>query len=101
MKSVVRAMIVVSSISSVVMLSGCGAGSSQQSLVRPTITTASVPNGMLDAPYVGTIQAKGGVAPFTWTVSAGALPHNLVLSGSTTNTVTISGTPDKIGRAHV
>jgi putative Ig domain-containing protein len=39
-------------------------------------------------------QASGGVAPFTWTVSAGALPHNVVLSNSTTNTVTISGTPD-------
>lgn len=94
MKSIVRAMIVVSCLISVVMLSGCGAGSSQQLLLGPTITTASVPNGMLDTPYVETIQASGGVAPFTWTVSAGTLPHNLALSGSTTNTVTISGTPD-------
>lgn len=47
MKSIVRAMIVVSCLISVVMLSGCGAGASQQSLQRPTITTASVPNGML------------------------------------------------------
>ena len=94
MKSVVRWMIIVSYLVSVVTLSGCGAGSSQQSPSAPAITTTSVPNGMLDAPYVETIQASGGVAPFTWTVSIGALPHNLTLSASTTNTVTISGTPD-------
>jgi hypothetical protein len=94
MKSILRAMIVVPWLLSVATLSGCGARSSLQSLQMPTITTASVPNGMLDAPYVETIQASGGVAPFAWTVSVGALPHNLTLSSSTTNTVTISGTPD-------
>jgi hypothetical protein len=95
MKSVVRAMIFVVCFTSVVMLSGCGGGSSLQSpLGGPTITTASVPDGTLDAPYSHTIQATGGVAPFTWTVSVGALPHNLTLSASATNTATISGTPD-------
>jgi hypothetical protein len=94
MNFIVRKMIVVSCLISVVTLAGCGAGSSQQSIGGPTITTASVPNGMLDAPYLDTIQASGGVAPFTWTVSVGALPHNLTLSGSTTNIATISGTPD-------
>ncbi len=94
MKSILRAMIVVPWLLSVAMLSGCGARSSLQSLQMPTITTASLPNGMLDAPYVETIQASGGVAPFAWTVSVGALPHNLTLSASTTNAVTISGTPD-------
>lgn len=96
MKSPARAMIVASCLISLVMLSGCGAGSSQQSIQRPIITTVSVPNGILDAPYVETIQASCGVAPFTWRLSAGALPHNLTLSGSTTNTVTISGTPDTV-----
>ena len=94
MKSILRAMIVVPWLLSVATLTGCGARSSLQSLQMPTITTASVPNGMLDAPYVETIQASGGVAPFAWTVSVGALPHNLTLSSSATNTVTISGTPD-------
>ena len=58
------------------------------------ITTASVPNGTSEVTYSQTIQATGGVAPFTWTVSVGTLPHNLALSSSATNTVTISGTPD-------
>lgn len=75
------------------LLIGCGGGSSQAPPLL-TITTASLPNGTSELPYNQTIQASGGVAPFTWTVSAGALPHNLALSSSTLNTVTISGTPD-------
>ena len=96
MKSAMRAMMVASCLVSLVMLSGCGVGTSQQPVQRPTITTVSVPNGVMDVPYLEEIQASGGVAPFTWTVSAGALPHNLILGGSTTNTVTISGTPDTV-----
>jgi trimeric autotransporter adhesin len=73
------------------LLSGCGGGRSSPPL---TISTASLPNGTLEIPYSQTIQASSGVAPFTWTVSAGTLPQNLTLSGSETNTVTISGTPE-------
>jgi Putative Ig domain/Cep192 domain 4/Abnormal spindle-like microcephaly-assoc'd, ASPM-SPD-2-Hydin len=93
MKSIVRAMIIVSCLISAAMLSKCGGRSSQQ-FPQLTITTASLPNGTLETPYSQTIQASGGVAPFTWTVSAGGLPHNVALSSSTTNTETISGTPD-------
>jgi len=91
---IIRLTIVVSCVVSVALLSGCGGGSPQQSVARLTIATAALPNGTSDTPYSQTIQASGGVAPFIWTVSAGALPHNVVLSNSTTNTVTISGTPD-------
>ena len=94
MKSAKLAMIIASCLISLVMLSGCGAGTSQQS--RPTITTVSVQNGVVDAPYLEMIQASGGVPPFTWRLSRGALPHKLTLSGSTTNAVTISGTPDTV-----
>jgi trimeric autotransporter adhesin len=73
------------------LLSGCGGGQSSPSL---TISTASLPNGTLEIPYSQAIQARGGVGPFTWTVSAGALPQNLTLSSSVSNTVTISGTPE-------
>lgn len=93
MKSIVRSMIVVSCLASVLVLSGCGGGS-QQSLQRLTMAPAALPNGTSETPYSQTVQASGGIAPFTWTVSAGALPHNVALSSSTTNTVTISGTPD-------
>jgi hypothetical protein len=91
---IIRLTIVVSCVVSVALLSGCGGGSPQQPVAGLTITTASLPNGTSDTPYSQTIQASGGVAPFAWTVSAGALPHNVALSNSTTNTVTISGTPD-------
>jgi hypothetical protein len=91
---VMRLMVVVSCVISVALLSRCGGGSSQQSVQRLTIAPAALPNGTSETPYSQTIQASGGVAPFTWTVSAGALPNNVALSSSTTDTVTISGTPD-------
>ena len=58
------------------------------------ISTASLPDGLVGTPYGRAIQATGGVAPFTWVLSVGALPHNLKLDNSTTGTLTISGTPD-------
>lgn len=76
------------------LLLGCGGVSTQQLLSPLKITTASVPNGTTGMAYNQTLQTLGGVGPFTWTISAGSLPHNLSLSASTTNTATISGTPD-------
>jgi len=65
------------------LLSGCGGGS-LASFPPLTISTASLPNGTFDLTYSRMIQASGGVAPFTWTVSAGTLPHNLALSSTAT-----------------
>jgi hypothetical protein len=62
------------------------------------ITTAQLANGVIGTSYSQTIQATGGVAPFVWAVSSGALPHNLSLSTSTTSTVTLSGTPDTVAQ---
>jgi len=53
-----------------------GGGSFQQSTPPLMITTASLPNGTSETPYSQEIQASGGVAPFTWSVSTGTLPHN-------------------------
>jgi hypothetical protein len=58
------------------------------------ISTTTLPDGVVGTAYSQDIQATGGVAPFTWVISAGTLPHNLSLDNSTTSTVTISGTPD-------
>jgi len=58
------------------------------------ILTGALSSGVIGIPFNQTIQATGGVAPFAWQVSSGALPHNLSLIPTTTNTVTISGTPD-------
>jgi len=71
MKSVMRLTLVLSCLISVALLSSCSGGSSQQSVQPLTIAPAALPNGTSETPYSQTIQASGGVAPFTWTVSAG------------------------------
>jgi hypothetical protein len=76
-----------------VAFASCG-GPTQTPPTAPVIITASLPNGTLETPYSQPIQASGGVAPFRWTVSAGALPSKIALNPSVTNTVTLSGTPD-------
>jgi hypothetical protein len=82
-----------------VAFASCGGGPTTPPPTTPVITTASLPNGTLETPYSQTIQATGGVAPYAWTVSAGALPHNVALSASATNAVTLSGTPDTAAQA--
>jgi hypothetical protein len=67
-------------------------GGSYQTVSPLSITPASLPNGTLGTPYSQTLEAGGGVAPFTWAV-IGALPHNLQLAPNGT-AATISGTPD-------
>ncbi|HUO80192.1 MAG TPA: putative Ig domain-containing protein [Steroidobacteraceae bacterium] len=47
--------------------------------------------------YTTYVTAAGGTAPYTWTVSAGALPAGLSLSGSTTAATAITGTPTTLG----
>jgi hypothetical protein len=56
------------------------------------ITTSSLPNGTLNVVYPGaTLQAKGGVVPYTWSLAAGSgpLPTGLTLAANGM----ISGTP--------
>jgi hypothetical protein len=54
------------------------------------ITTTSLPNGAIGSPYSQTLQATGGVTPYTWAVISGSLPAGLSLNSSTGE---ISGTP--------
>ncbi len=63
----------------------------------PVISTTSLPSGNQGTPYSGTVSATGGVGPFTWSVSSGSLPTGLSLGASTTNSVTITGTPSTQG----
>jgi hypothetical protein len=56
---------------------------------------AGVPHAQLQHSYTHGLRTAGGTAPFTWTVTDGALPKGLRLSQGGT----ISGTPTVIGRA--
>ena len=52
-------------------------------------TTSPLPSGEVGFPYSFTFNAIGGVAPFSWAVTAGTLPAGLMLASSGT----LSGTP--------
>jgi hypothetical protein len=77
------------------VLASCGGGANTSTaLPALSITTASLPDGMVTFDYSQTIQASGGVAPFGWTVNSGSLPHNVTLGTGSSNTANISGIPD-------
>ena len=59
----------------------------------PSITTSSLPNGIVGVPYSQTLTAIGGTTPFTWTIASGTLPAGLSLSSAGV----ISGTPTTAG----
>jgi len=54
------------------------------------ISTASLPRGQVGVAYSSTLVAAGGTAPYSWTLTAGTLPANLMLNASTG---AITGTP--------
>ena len=58
------------------------------------VSTATLPSGTIGVPYDQILTVAGGTAPFTWTVSSGALPAGLTLnpSGEITGTPTSSTT---------
>ena len=57
------------------------------------VTTTSLPDGTITVPYSQTLSATGGTGPYTWSVTAGALPTSLSLSSGGV----ISGTPTVTG----
>jgi uncharacterized protein YhjY with autotransporter beta-barrel domain len=63
--------------------------------VSLAVTPASVPNGTNGVAYSQTVSANGGTGPYTFTISAGALPAGLTLSSAGV----ISGTPSGSGAA--
>ena len=59
-----------------------------------SVTTSSLPGGTAGSPYPSTtLQASGGVTPYTWSLSSGTLPAGLTLAAGGA----ISGTPTAAG----
>ena len=59
-----------------------------------SITTATLPGGLVGLAYTTTVAASGGVSPYLFSLSAGTLPTGLSLSASTG---VLSGTPTAAG----
>lgn len=59
------------------------------------LATAALPDAMLGAAYSGQLQASGGQKPYTFSISAGALPNGVELNPSTG---ALSGIGAKAGR---
>jgi Putative Ig domain/Right handed beta helix region len=85
------------------VLSGCAGAVSSASKTTTSppppnpalqITTSALPNGTVSQAYSATVAATGGTSPYTWTLSAGALPVGLTLGGSSG---VIAGTPSQSG----
>jgi len=54
----------------------------------------------LNIGFADYISVAGGLAPYAWTVSAGALPAGLALDGSTAATIGITGTPTALSASN-
>ncbi len=54
------------------------------------ISTTSLPNGSINAPYDQILSVAGGTAPFTWSIASGSLPTGLSLNAKAGE---ITGTP--------
>jgi hypothetical protein len=65
-----------------------------------SITTPSLPVGLLGVPYSAVVNAGGANGPFAWALTAGKLPPGLSLSQSVTDSVIISGTPTALGTSN-
>ena len=57
-----------------------------------SISTSSFPNATQNSNYSQSLSATGGIIPYAWSVSSGALPAGISISGNS-----ISGTPTTIG----
>lgn len=65
---------------------------------RPlTLHTTRLSEAVLDTPYRARLEASGGVRPYRWSVTAGALPDGLAFSADR-DRAGLVGTPKVVGR---
>jgi FtsP/CotA-like multicopper oxidase with cupredoxin domain len=62
----------------------------------PSISTTTLPNGEVSLAYNRTLAVTGGLAPYTWSRTAGVMPAGLVLNSNGT----ITGTPTTAGTSN-
>ena len=82
-------------------LPGCGStrpAASAAAASNLTITTTSMPSGTAGSAYSFTLTAEGGVPPYSWSVSSGALPPGLQLNAATG---LVAGSPSAASRETV
>jgi hypothetical protein len=73
-------------------------GAPRQTVFQPlTITTPSLPSGVVNTEYTAIVLAAGGLAPYSFAVVSGSLPAGLILDGGTG---TIRGTPTATGSSN-
>ena len=74
-----------------IILVACGGGGNNNSInAALQITTTSLPNGNPGISYSVTLAATGGLTPYSWAITQGALPNGLTLNATSG---VISGTP--------
>jgi hypothetical protein len=61
------------------------------------VTPATLPNGTVGLSYAQTISASGGTAPYSFSVTGGALPPGFTLASSGASTALLAGTPTSPG----
>jgi len=86
--------LLLSSLATLPFLTGCGSSTNQTGMVY--IAQTSLPNVVAGNSYNAALTASFGVAPYTFTVSGGALPAGLTFTATSTGG-TITGTATTVG----
>jgi hypothetical protein len=65
-----------------------------------SIATTTLPAGSVGSNYSASLNATGGVGPYTWTLTSGSLPSNLALSGNVISGIPATGTGATTGQSY-
>ncbi|WP_321384925.1 putative Ig domain-containing protein [Rhizobium sp.] len=85
-------------------------GTSTAATVSITVSAATLsfspaagtlPNGTVGTAYSQTVSVSNGTAPYDYEIISGSLPDGLSISGGSTSSKTISGTPTTVGTSSI